>query len=706
MSYGKLSDYPRMLGPLKLARLWRGLSILWRDLSVRQRTHKSSRHGRLGYIGLVFSLIVLVLVVFFPAVSGGFLEWDDPANFLNNTAFHGLSRDHILSMLTCTVESVYQPLSWFIFALIYQISELNPFGYHLAGLIAHAVNTVLVFFLIRRLIYDSWPCRSRRRGMHFAAFFAAALYGLHPLRAEVVAWASGVPYTFATFFVLLSVLCYWKYVDAGRRLCFWLSVVAFGAGLACKPIALPFGFVLLLLDIYPLRRFSTGGMKGFFASNGKVWLEKVPFLFLGALFGAVAIAVEAYSTGAVKTVSLEPLKAIGKVFYSIVFHLRLTLFPVDLMPHYGWPERLSVLYPAFIVSAGLVISLSILAYRWEKSWPGLFVGWFSYLLLILPHTDLVSHGYETGADRYTYLSTIPFYVLAAWGLVLVLNCLKKKWLECALFIVIGCSVLIPCAFATRRRAGVWHDSFSLWGDVLQKKPNSYMAYDNMGFAYMKKEEYKAAERCFLKALQFNPDDAKAMANLGRIYLQGGNYEGAIKYSRQAVEKNPHLYIAYVHMAKAYSHMGNLDKAIESLEVAIKRSRFKSASAYTDCGHLYFKKGNFHKAIECYSKALELGGENANLYYNIGMLYQKLSKLDQAIRYYRKALEVKPSFAEAWNNLGSVYAARGDTKKALRCFEEAIRIKPDYRAALLNMGSLQKKIGNEEAANLRKNREKN
>ncbi|MGH7560747.1 MAG: hypothetical protein ACRENB_06990, partial [Gemmatimonadales bacterium] len=304
-------------------------------------------------VPLVIALVTVV--AFLPALQNGFVNWDDLENFLDNPRFRGLGADELGWMWTTTHLGHYVPLTWMTLGLDYLLWGLNPTGYHLTSLLLHAANAVLLYFVARRILGSS-----STGPIALAAAFTALLFSLHPLRVESVAWATERRDVLSGFFSLLSVLCYLRRHDASdersRRRWYALALVAALAALLSKAVAATLPAVLLLLDVYPLRRL--GGSAGWWTPAARrVFAEKLPFLLIAA--AASILARSALG-------QIPQLEAPGKIAvsaWSFGFYLWKTLVPLRLSPLYPMPERIEPLAPRFLLAYAVIAALALVLWK-------------------------------------------------------------------------------------------------------------------------------------------------------------------------------------------------------------------------------------------------------------------------------------------------------------------------------------------------------
>ncbi len=366
-------------------------------------------------------LAALVIAAFLPVLDNGFVDWDDKRNFLENPYCRGLGAAQVKWAWSTFWVGVYQPLAWLLFELEYAIWNLDPRGYHLASLLLHIANAVVLYMLTVALLVrgganaclgSPWTCP-------LAAGLATALFAVHPLRVEAVAWASCQPYLPCTLFSMLAVLAYLQAFATGPAPRWgWLagSFVLFVAALLSKAPAVSLPAVLLILDVYPLRRLGDGPGRWFGPSVRTVWWEKVPFVLLSLVFMGLAVAAKKQFDSLVSIQNYSASARIAQACYDVWFYIVKTVIPRDLTAVYPLPGRLDWLAPPFLVSILATVAMSVGLFLMRRRWPGLLAAWLSYLVILAPSSGLIRMNNQLAADRYSYLAMVGLVVLAAAGL--------------------------------------------------------------------------------------------------------------------------------------------------------------------------------------------------------------------------------------------------------------------------------------------------
>jgi tetratricopeptide (TPR) repeat protein len=561
-------------------------------------------------VGLLVGLALFAAAVtaFGPACGNGFVNFDDPLYVTENRhVLRGLSGDGLAWALTSTEAANWHPLTWLSLELDASISRMlggrpfeGPAGwFHLTSVLLHAANAVLLFAVLARITGQVWP-----------AALAAALFALHPLRAESVAWVSERKDVLSTFFGLLALAAYLRYARRQALVRYLLVVLPFALGLAAKPMLVTLPGVLLLLDYWPLGRLRLGGgaapghAGAAPVSRRLVLAEKVPLLALSAASCVVTLLAQQHG-GAVEPLDkFPPGVRLANALVAYVRYLGMLFWPADLAAYYPHPGDA---LPTWQVAgaACLLVGLTAVALWQAGRRPYLAVGWLWYLGTLLPVVGLVQVGDQALADRYTYMPLIGPSIGLAWGAAEV----AARWpgLRPALAAA-AAAALLACVGATWRQVAVWHDSRSLWQHALDTTADNTKARNNLGLAILEeKGDPREAERHLRQAIRLSPDAWQPYANLGAALDRQKRLKEAIACYRRALELNPGHMVAWNNLAIDLGEQGKLDEAVARLSEAVRL--FPNSA--TTCHNL--------------ARALLHRGE----------------RLDEALGYCRRALRLDP-----------------------------------------------------------------
>jgi len=516
------------------------------------------------------AVFLATLAAFWPSLGNGFIEnWDDDTNLLLNPHIRDLGWENLRWMLSAVHNSHYHPLTWLSYALDYSLWGMNPAGFHATSLLLHAANALLFYCLSLRLLKASGL--SGERDLPLAAGLCALLFGIHPLRVESVAWASERRDVLSGFFYLLTLLAYLRAearvltpigncigrhglraqkAPGERPALLALSLACYASSLLSKAIGVSLPAVLLLLDLYPLRRLPPRPREWLRGPLRGVLYEKIPFAALALGMGLIGLEAET-PLGAMRPFSeYGVLQRLAAACYGLAFYLVKTLLPVGLAPLYPMPREINPLDWTFLASALLAGSLTLLFFLLRRRFPAGLAAWSFYLLALAPVLGLVRFGPQIAADRYSYLSCLGWALLAGPAL------LRARALArlCAL-LAVTCLGLF-----TWRQTRVWRDSESLWTHAAASDPGNAVARNYLGNLRFQKGELAQAAGHYQEALRLDPGLAAAHNNLGNVLLALGREEEALAHYRQALRLSPGHWAAHYNMATALARKGRLKEA--------------------------------------------------------------------------------------------------------------------------------------------------
>ena len=609
-------------------------------------------------------LTLLTLTAFWQVNNCDFVTYDDPAYVTENIQIqNGITIEAIKWAFTTMHQFNWHPLTWISHELDVQLFGLKPGRHHLTNLLLHIANTLLLFFVLHRMTKASWQ-----------SGFVAALFAIHPLHVESVAWVAERKDVLSTFFWMLTMGTYVYYVER-PQVQRYLAVVAFFAlGLMAKPMLVTLPFVLLLLDYWPFDRFEQKGAAPLF-------LEKLPLLVLTAL-SCIVTFIAQQKGGAVKSLeALSPGVRLANSFVSYIIYIAKTIWPARLAVYYPHPGS----WPLWqVAGAVLLLTALTLLVMWKaKRFPFLAVGWLWFAGTLLPVMGIVQVGSQAMADRYTYVPLIGLFIMAAWGVPALLkeNRYRKVVLSAASAVTLLCVF-----FLTRSQVGYWHDSISLYGHTLEVTDHNEVIHYNRGVVYAGKGDFKRAIEDFDAAIDIKPTLADAYTNRGSAHNSLGNYREAIGDFDSAIKINPGDAEAYNNRGAAYGKLGKFTFATVDFDKAIELNP-KYAEAYYNRGAAYGELGNPQKAIEDFDKAIQINPDYSKAYYFRGIAYGDLGNFEQAIGDLDKAIEINPQYADAYYNRGVAYATLGNRAQAIEDLKTAARFGNEYaKNSLKKMGT--------------------
>ena len=605
---------------------------------------------------VIAGLTTAVLAVFWQVRGFEFVNYDDDKYVSKNEhILSGLTIENVAWVFTSEHCGNWHPITGLSHILDCEFFGANPGRHHLVSLMFHLVNTLLIFVILRRMTGALW-----------ASAFVAAVFGLHPLHVESVAWISERKDVLSTLFWLLATAAYFRYVRRPSIGHYIMTLVFFALGLMAKPMLVTLPFVFLLLDYWPLGRLKNGRQ-----IYHLIW-EKIPFFVLSAISSVITFTFQK-GAGAVVGIQFFPLTGrIANAVVSYAGYIGKIIWPVNLAVFYPYLGHEPAVWQVF-VAAALLLTMTIVVIRLGGKYRYLPVGWFWYLGTLVPVIGLMQTGEQSMADRYTYIPLTGLSIAVAWGV----NDLAAKWnyRKIALWILSFIIILILTVSA-RFQAGYWRDSMTLFSRAIRTTGGNYLAYYGIGTVYFDKGAYDAAVAAYTDAIKINSRYVAAYNNRGTAYSQGkGAYDLAISDFNEALEISPRFAAAYYNRANAYAEgKGAYDQAISDYSKAIELNPQYTA-AYNNRGNTYAVKGAFDLAISDYSKVIEINPRDAEAYANRGNAYKSRGKYDLAISDYNKVLAIIPRDARACFSKAGAYDEAGRKKEAIEAYKEFIRYAP-------------------------------
>ena len=649
-----------------------------------RNTEGALANSALSHWAVPGAIFLLTILSFSPVLQNEFVNWDDPDNFLENLNYRGLRWSNLTWMFTTFHMTLYRPLTWITYGFDYLLWGMEPFGYHLTSLFLHAVNGLLFYFLTLRILAMAYPEPARRDyWFNIAAAFAALLFALHPLRVEAVAWASARESVLGGGFFLLTVLFYLRTVgrpnSSFAHYWIWTTItwLSFVFSLLSKVSGVTLPLVLLVLDIYPLRRLDADARTWLRPPFRRVLLEKTPFVIVASIISVIGVlAKERFGTVATLA-DYDVLTRVNQVMYGMAFYIWKTVVPLELSPLY---EKLSyhMKFSALDIRSTLaVLTLTTGFVLARKRWPAGLASWLCYAFILTPVLGFIPYGPQIVADRYSYLSNLSWAMLAGAGLH---TCRPLRFDErkTARFYILVCVVaglvVATLASLTWNYAKVWHDSERLWRHALAIDPKSSFAHNNLGLVLAQRGETSEAMRKFREATEIDPNFAEAHNNLGHLLVSQGSLEEGIQELRKAILIKPAFAEAHNNLGNALAERGELNEAVKQLHEAL-RANPEYAAAFYNLGRVSAKQGQLEKAIDSYKRALTLSPMSPDIHNNLGLLLMSRGNLEDAVSHFRETLRLEPNYAKAHFNLARARVKQGFADDAVRHFEEALRLQP-------------------------------
>jgi len=569
------------------------------------------------------------LAAFSPALKADFTNWDDDRLVVNNPVIRGFTGANLKAIFGYAYCGTYIPLTLISFATDYQLYGLKPAGYHFTNILFHILNALLAFGLFFMLTRDPG-----------VAFFVGILFAVHPLRAESVAWVTERKDVLFVFFYFLALYSYVRHARKPSWIFYILSFISFLLSGLAKGAALSLPIVLILTDWFLGRKYKTR----------LVW-EKIPFVAAAIVFGLLAV----YAQRTLHSAQIPIVKRFFTANWVAAFYLVKTLIPVRLSALYPYPAGYPETLPLAFLLAPFVTGILAFFSGYSLPFTKKFVfGLLFFLVTLLPVSQLVTvAGPEIAANRYTYLPLVGIFYLAGVGGVWLWRRIRSAAAFRFILASAGCVLILGLIWLSWGRSQTWHDSISLWTDVLRSNPRIPEAYNNRGAVYAGLGQYDRALADYERALAIDPDFSRALNNRGTAFQRIGDFEKARADFDQAI---------------------NLDPANPDLRY--------------NRGNLFMAMENYDLAIRDYTAAVTLRPAHLEAWNNRGNAYCRNGDYDRGIADYDRVLSADPEYIEAYNNRAVAFFLKKDYDRAWQDVNKlralGYPVKPDFLNDLQRM----------------------
>jgi Tfp pilus assembly protein PilF len=616
---------------------------------------------------LVYLLLFLAVCAVYSQVRHfDFVNFDDPEYVSGNVHVRaGLTWDGVKWAFQSTAAANWFPLTWLSNMAAYQLFGLDSGWHHLVNVLFHALASLLLLAALKRMTNALWP-----------SALVAFLFALHPLHVESVAWVAERKDVLCAFFWCLTLWCYARYAERPSPVRYLLVALAFCGGLMSKSMIVTLPLVLLLLDLWPLRRPWRLAL---------LW-EKAPLL---AMAGGVSVVtlVSQQQGHAVRSLSSLPagLRLANAVLTYLVYMGRM-LWPAKLAVYYPYPHDLSALP---VVAAGAVLAgITILVFRWFRPYPYLAVGWCWYLGTLVPVIGLVQVGGQSSADRYTYLPTVGLTIMLAWGAVDLLKRYPHArtaalWAAA----LVGCM----CLVLTGVQASYWANSGSLFQHAVDVTTGNYIAENNLADYYLTQNRNDEARGPVLEALRLNPNYPEAHVNLATILRRTG-YRGESEHQYQeALLLQPINVEAHAGYGALLLQEGRAPEAVREFSQVVDL-RPDDADGHYNLGRVLSAMGRYDQGLVQFSEAIRLRPDHAEAHHSLAVALAGRGRINEALVEFAAESRLKPGDASVHNNLGMILASVGRVDEAIAQYSEALRIQPNFDAARKGLEAAQTRRG--------------
>lgn len=647
------------------------------------------------------SMIVIAIacfVAYFPSLKNEFTNWDDDIYVTDNIYMQRLADEDINVLITKNFVSNFHPLTMLSLTLDHIIGtspkvkewgeklrgnteELqqyvaDPLIFHFTNLLIHILNTLLVFWFIYMLygFFEKRFLKDSRSWKFEIATIAAALFGIHTLHVESVAWVAERKDVLYTFFYLLAAISYVYYVRRFRITTLILSILLFTCALLSKGMAVSLAVTLFAIDYLTGRKIL----------SRKVIIEKIPFLILAVIFGIRAVTAQRTSGALAEEAVFDFHERIAFASYGLTQYILKLIYPFKLSGYYSYPDKTASgdIPPVYWVFPLVSIALTILfIIAVKKKWKLTAFSILFFILNILLVLQLIPVGNAVMADRYSYVPSIGFFFLLAVGIKKLAQ--KNIALKSGVTIAF-CIYFLLLGYLTFERTKIWKNSLTFWDDVLKYHKNVPAAWNNRGNARKDIGDFEGAIADYNEAIKIKPDHTKAYNNRGIAKKNLGRVKEAIRDYDKSIALKPDYDDAYSNRGNAKRLIGDLEGAIKDYNKAIELKPY-FAKAYSNRGASKIDMNDYDGAIADLKKAIEIRPQFVEAYYNIANAYFNTGKYKEAIDAYTDAIQLRPNYVEAYaNRAGSKFRIE-DFEGAIADYTKALQLNPDYIEAYVNRG---------------------
>jgi tetratricopeptide (TPR) repeat protein len=583
-------------------------------------------------------LFAATLAFYYPVIHNGFVFLDDSPYILKNPYIqNGLTWQTVKWAFSSFYIANWHPLSWLSHALDYQLFGLNASGHHFVSLLIHAANAVLVFVILEAATGLVWP-----------GFMVAALFALHPLNVESVAWAAERKNVLSMFFCLLALLAYTKYARSGKMSAYVWAAVFFAMGLMSKPQIIPLPFVLLLWDYWPLKRMLADPAAANAEDPGRgprlsfLVLEKIPFFVLAAASGIVTILAQR-TMGGVQSLSDFPIGArFGNTLVSYARYLGDVFWPSKLAPLYPHPGNSLPAWEVGVSGTVLLLITTFVIHRRDKRY--LLTGWLWFLGTLIPTIGLIQVGEQAMADRYMYLPILGILILVVWGVMDLADArhISKTWLA-----VPAVVILLALGIATHRQIAHWRDGETLWRYTLNVTKRNFMAHDNLAMVLAEQGRVDEAIAEFRAAEALHDYPAPQLLTLGMYEQRNGRLQGAIEQYSSALRSSD-------------------DPAVK-------------VAAWDQIASVFAQGKDWEHARQAYERALAISPNDSRALIGTGLLAQRAGDTANAVGQLSHAMNIAPNDV-GWLLLDGALRQAGKTADANDAYAQAQKASRDFSQA--------------------------
>ena len=624
--------------------------------------HQQKHISIFVYVGIV----VATLVAYEPIRHNYFINYDDDSYIFDNAQVKsGITWASLGQAFTKPHFYMWHPLTTISHMLDYELFGLNPQGHHLVSVGIHIVNALLVLWILNNLTastlrQSSVPANSPQAGAIWPSAFVAAVFALHPMQVESVAWAAERKTVLSGLFWFLTMAAYIHYARKPRFGRYLVVLLVFGLCIMTKPIVITLPLVLLLLDYWPLDRIRWGHQHNKKArsrpdqkSIGWLTAEKIPLLAISAILGVLTVIAQ-QSGDAISTLDKVPLDSrIANAFVSYVKYIGKLVWPSDLAVFYP-PSHLNLLNTTTVFCAFIFIMISAISIYIGRRKKYIAVGWLWFAGTLVPMIGLVQVGEQAMANRYMYLPMLGLLIIIAMaGKELIGKLPQLKTIAA----ITGVTAILSLLILTQMQVRHWRNSISLFEYTLSVTENNAGAENSYGCALFNEDRISEAERHFNNALRIDPEFDPVLPHLARIYMKEGKYNEAISLYEKLIKRNYGTAEIYYNLAMALGIQEKYNDSIKYFNKSLELNPY-DADTHNKMGIILLAAGKTDDSIGQFNESLRIKADQSVVYENLGTAYSQLGKYEPAIQNWTRAIELNPDNIDALDKAGWFLAVRG------------------------------------------------
>ncbi len=560
-------------------------------------------------------LFLITFAVFSPIIYHDFIKYDDHIYITeNDMVIKGLTLEGFGWAFTNISAGSWYPLTWLSHMLDCQVFGLNPGGHHFTSLLLHSINTVMFFYLFKRMT-----------GAFLPSLLLAAVFAFHPLHVEPVAWASSRKDVLSTFFWILTMWSYIYYTKQGGIKRYLLVLLTFSMGLMAKPMLVTLPFVLILMDYWPICRLDIGQSSNKLDSQAieinptyhfsthflKLIAEKIPLFILSLAFIFITYTTQKDYGAVMPLDSFSILSRLANALVSYISYIHKSIMPIGLSVHY--PLYVSLPLWKITTSFLLLVIISFISIKFYRRYPYLIIGWLWFIVTLVPVIGLIQIGDQSMADRYSYIPLIGLAIIFSWGLHHLLENSIIKIFPILIFILI-----IPLIILTDIQLSYWQNGITLFGHAVELDNNNLRAHNNLGFAL-------------------------AIA---------GREQEAIPHFYMALDNKKILNDVHFNLGNAFQSLKQFDKAILHYKAALAIDH-DYLKASLNLGSVYYYLNKYDEALNCFSNVLQINSNHAGAHNNIGVIMAQKNRINEATFHFKEAIKNDPDNIMAIKNLKKI-----------------------------------------------------